>query len=78
MDITYQVGLNGLKYASSKGLPIVIMEPLKGGKLARLPEKAMNVLRKSGKNWSTVEWSLRWLANFPEVSVILSGMSTFE
>jgi hypothetical protein len=47
MDITYQVGLNGLKYASSKGLPIVIMEPLKGGKLARLPEKAMNVLRRS-------------------------------
>jgi len=78
MDITYQAGLNGLKYASSKGLPIVIMEPLKGGKLARLPEKAMNVLRRSGKNWSAVEWSLRWLANFPEVSVILSGMSTFE
>ena len=78
MDINYQAGLRGLKYAASKGLPVVIMEPLKGGKLARLPDRAMSVLRKSGKNWSAVEWSLRWLANFQEVSVILSGMSTFE
>ncbi|KUK22473.1 MAG: Aldo/keto reductase, partial [Thermotoga petrophila] len=78
MDINYQAGLRGLKYAGSKGLPVVIMEPLKGGKLARLPDRAMNVLRENGKNWSAVEWSLRWLANFQEVAVILSGMSTLE
>ncbi|AEH51543.1 aldo/keto reductase [Pseudothermotoga thermarum] len=78
MDINYQAGLRGLKYAASKDLAIVIMEPLKGGKLARLPKKVQNVLEKSGKDWSAVEWSLRWLGNFPEVSVILSGMSTLE
>jgi len=78
MDINYQAGLRGLQYASSKGLAVVIMEPLKGGKLARLPDRAMKVLNRNGKNWSAVEWSFRWLANFPEVSVILSGMSTFE
>lgn len=78
MDINYQAGLRGLQYASSKDLAIVIMEPLKGGKLARLPDRAMKILRKNGKDWSAVEWSFRWLANFPAVSVILSGMSTFE
>ncbi len=78
MDINYQAGLMGLMYASSKGLPVVIMEPLKGGKLAKLPDKVVNILKRSGRNWSAVEWSLRWLGNFPQVSVILSGMSTPE
>ncbi|HEY8541189.1 MAG TPA: 4Fe-4S dicluster domain-containing protein, partial [Pseudothermotoga sp.] len=78
MDINYQAGLNGLKYASSKKLPIVIMEPLKGGKLAKLPNRAKEILKRNGKNWSAVEWSLRWLGNFPQISVILSGMSTIE
>ncbi|MBC7123004.1 MAG: aldo/keto reductase [Pseudothermotoga sp.] len=78
MDVDYQAGLRGLKYAASKGLPVVIMEPLKGGKLARLPKKARKILDETGKNWSDVEWALRWLANFPEVNVILSGMSSFE
>jgi len=78
MDINYQAGLSGLKYAASKGLAVVIMEPLKGGKLAVFPTKVMNVLKKSGKDWSAVEWSFRWLGNSPQVSVILSGMSTLD
>ncbi|MGJ8454480.1 aldo/keto reductase [Pseudothermotoga sp. U03pept] len=78
MDINYQAGLRGLEYASSKGLAVVIMEPLKGGKLAKLPDRAMKILSKNEKNWSAVEWSFRWLSHFPQVSVILSGMSTFE
>lgn len=78
MDINYQAGLSGLKYAASKGLAVVIMEPLKGGKLAAFPTKVMNVLKKSGKDWSAVEWSFRWLGNSPQVSVILSGMSTLD
>lgn len=77
MDINYQAGLRGLIYASEK-MPVVIMEPLKGGKLAKLPNRAMDILKRNGKNWSAVEWSLRWLGNFPQVSVILSGMSTIE
>ncbi|HCZ06924.1 MAG: uncharacterized protein PWP37_1627 [Thermotogota bacterium] len=78
MDVDYQAGLRGLKYAASRGLAVVIMEPLKGGKLARLPERVMKVLNKNGKGWSAVEWSFRWLGNLPEVSVVLSGMSTME
>lgn len=78
MDVDYQAGLRGLKYAASRGLAVVIMEPLKGGKLARLPERVMKVLNKNGRGWSAVEWSFRWLGNLPEVSVVLSGMSTME
>jgi len=78
MDVNYQAGVKGLKYASSKGLAVVIMEPLKGGKLARLPSRALEILRKSGRDWSPVEWAFRWLANFPEVSTILSGMSSLD
>ncbi|HBF10332.1 aldo/keto reductase [Thermotoga neapolitana] len=78
MDENYQAGLRGLKYAASKGLAVVIMEPLKGGKLARLPERVMKILEKYGKDWSPVELSFRWLGHHPEVSTILSGMSTLE
>lgn len=78
MDLNYQAGLRGLNDAASKGLAVVIMEPLKGGKLAKLPKRVMDILKASAKDWSAVEWSLRWLGNFPQVSVILSGMSTLE
>ncbi|MGB9790137.1 MAG: aldo/keto reductase [Thermotoga caldifontis] len=78
MDVDYQAGLRGLKYAASKGLPVVIMEPLKGGKLAKLPDKARKILNRHTQRWSDVEWAFRWLANFSEVAVILSGMSTLE
>lgn len=78
MDINYQAGLKGLNYASSKGLAVVIMEPLKGGKLAKLPNRVMDIVKRNEKGWSAVEWSLRWLGNFPQVSVILSGMNSLE
>lgn len=77
LDENYQAGVEGLKYASNKGLVVIIMEPLKGGKLAMEPPKEIKKLWKSLHIKRTpVEWAFKWLWNQPEVSVVLSGMST--
>ena len=79
MDEHSQAGRRGLKYASSKGLPVMIMEPLRGGKLVtRLPEKALRLFEQSDKKYSPAQWSFRWLWNQPEVTVVLSGMNSME
>ncbi|OPX42588.1 general stress protein 69 [Ruminiclostridium hungatei] len=76
LDIENQAGLKGLKYAASKGIAVVIMEPLLGGKLANPPKDVKAILDENGKNLTGAEWALQWLWNQPEVSVVLSGMST--
>ena len=74
-----QAGVKGLKAAYEKGIPVVIMEPLRGGKLVNmLPQSAKKVMENSGKNWSAAEWSFRWLYDQPEVTVVLSGMNTLD
>ena len=74
-----QAGVTGLKAAAEKGIPVVIMEPLRGGKLVNmLPDKAKQIMKESGRGWSPAEWGLRWLYNQPEVTVVLSGMNTVE
>ncbi|WP_097027069.1 aldo/keto reductase [Clostridium peptidivorans] len=79
LDIDYQAGLEGLKYAASKGLAVIIMEPLKGGKLAITPpEKIQSLWDKSEIKRSPVHSALKWLWNQPEVTLILSGMSSIE
>jgi predicted aldo/keto reductase-like oxidoreductase len=79
MDTEYQAGVAGLKYAGKKGLPVIIMEPLKGGKLAQfMPDSVKDIWNKSPVKRSPAEWALRWLADFPEVLTILSGMSQME
>lgn len=74
VDTVYQAGLAGLEYAASKGLGVVIMEPLRGGYLANLPEPVDRLLARAGK--TPVQLALEFLWDRPEVSVVLSGMSS--
>ncbi len=76
LDENFQAGTEGLKYAADKDLGIVIMEPLRGGKLVDLPEEAQMVLERSQKGRTAADWGLRWVWNHPEAGVVLSGMST--
>ena len=76
MDTEYQAGLEGLRYAAEKKLAVVIMEPIKGGKLAVTPPKdVQEIWAKAEKDRTPAEWALQWVWNLPEVSTVLSGMS---
>lgn len=75
IDVDYQAGIEGLEYAASKGLGVIVMEPLLGGKLAQPNEKVSAALSDE-KN--PVEWALDFIWNRPEVSVLLSGMGTMQ
>ena len=78
LDENTQAGRRGLQAAAKKGIPVVIMEPLRGGKLVELPAAAKEVLGRSSRSWSAVEWALRWLWDQPEVTCVLSGMNSLE
>lgn len=75
MDIENQAGTKGLKYAASKGLAVVIMEPILGGRLANPPAPVRKILQGYDKNRTPSDWALQWVWSQPEVSVVLSGMS---
>lgn len=78
MDRQYQAGLEGFEYAVEKDISVVIMEPIKGGKLAAASEEISSIWEKSAIKRSPARWALDWLYNFSEVSTVLSGMSTLE
>ena len=79
MDEDYQAGTKGLQYASSKGLAVVVMEPIAGGRLATVPPKEIQELwNKASAKKTQAEWALQWVWNHPEVSVVLSGMSSMQ
>ena len=79
MDKDLQAGVEGFEYAVSKGVPIVVMEPLKGGKLTDVvPPSVSKYWEGLGSDRTPAEWALRWVANLPGVLTILSGMSTME
>lgn len=79
MDEHSQAGRKGLQYANQKGLPVIIMEPLRGGKLVtRLPEEAVHIFEQYPVKHTPVQWALRWLWNQPEVTCVLSGMNSVE
>ncbi|MDR2504493.1 MAG: aldo/keto reductase [Oscillospiraceae bacterium] len=75
-DENYQAGVTGLRRAAQKHMPVIIMEPLLGGKLANgLPKRVEDTFKRVNPNLSPAAWGLRWLLNQPEVTVILSGMN---
>ncbi|MFO7918830.1 MAG: aldo/keto reductase [Anaerolineae bacterium] len=78
MNEHYQAGTRGLRYAASKGLAMVIMEPLLGGRLANPPEHIQRLWDTAEQQRSPAEWGLQWVWDQPEVSVVLSGMSAME
>ena len=79
LDRDHQAGVKGLQYAGQKGVPVVIMEPLKGGLLgSRPPEEVEELLMDYPERRSLVEWALRWLYNQSEVKVVLSGVSSMD
>ncbi len=73
MDIGNQAGTKGLELAGSKGIPVVIMEGLLGGRLSKAPSNVQALYDAFPVRRSAVEWAVRWLCNHPEVSVVLSG-----
>ena len=79
MDEHSQAGRRGLQYAHEKGLPVIIMEPLRGGKLVnRLPARALRIFAEHPAGYTPAQWALRWLWNQKEVTCVLSGMNSME
>lgn len=79
MDEHSQAGRTGLMHANAKGLPVVIMEPLRGGKLVtKLPQEALHIFDTHAIKRTPAEWAFRWLWNQPQVTCVLSGMNSME
>lgn len=77
IDENYQAGVKGLELAGSKNIPVVIMEPLKGGRLAgKLPPQTDEFFKELSEDRPAVDWAFRWICNFPQVLTVLSGMSS--
>ena len=76
LDENNQAGTEGLQYAGSKNIAVMVMEPLRGGMLStHLPAEVKQVYAKAPVQRSAAEWALRWVWNHPEVTVVLSGMN---
>jgi len=78
MDINNQAGTRGLELAGKKGIPVVIMEGLLGGRLANAPDNVQSLYDNFPVKRTPVEWAFRWLCNHPEIAVVLSGCNEAE
>ena len=78
VDVDYQAGRKGLELAAERGLAVVVMEPLRGGRIAKdpAPVPIAEVWARSERHWTPAEWALQWVWDQPEVALALSGMST--
>jgi predicted aldo/keto reductase-like oxidoreductase len=78
MDITNQAGTRGLRYAATNGLAVVIMEPILGGRLVDPPRPILELWETAETKRTPADWALQWVWDQPEVSVVLSGMSSIK
>ena len=78
LDEDYQAGLEGLHYCAERGISIVVMEPLRGGSLARPPQEIAAMIQQNRRGYSPVEWAFRYVCEYAPVVTVLSGMSTME
>ena len=78
MDTENQAGTKGVKLAAAKGIPVIVMEPLLGGRLAKPPQTVQQIFDDCPVKRSPSDWALQWLWDQPEVTIILSGMGSRE
>lgn len=78
VDVNEQAGMKGYKLTEELGIPLVIMEPIKGGTLANLPKDVEAIFKEELPEASIASWALRWVGSLPNIKVILSGMSTYD
>ncbi len=78
MDVRNQAGTKGLKYANARGMAVVVMEPILGGKLVNPPKPIQKIWDRAATKRTAADWALQWLWNQPEVTLVLSGMSIFQ
>ena len=79
LDEFHQATMDGVRYAASKGIGVVVMEPVRGGALVRsVPEEIQKMYEAGAPGRSAAEWAFRWLLDKPEFMTILSGMSNIE
>ena len=77
-NVDYQAGAKGLKYAADRGLAVIIMEPLLGGRLSSPPKPVADILERAESVRTPTDWALQWLWNQPGVSLVLSGMGDMK
>ncbi len=78
LDENFQAGAKGIEYATEKNIPVIVMEPLRGGSLANVPKEIEKIYSKYDENTSPAEWAFKWIYNNPNVSVVLSGVNEME
>ena len=78
MDIHHQQGMTGYNILTEKGIPVIIMEPVKGGSLAKFNPDVEELLKEKNREASIASWAFRWVGTLPNVRTILSGMTTIE